>query len=213
MRRILRLRCRRGQSMVEFTLILPVMLFLILGMIEMGFLINHNVTTQTATRQGSRVGSVLVNGTSKCASTDTAAADMVDPQIIGAVEGALASPGSLTDPTQVQSIVIFGVKADGSSLGSNTWKYSAGGGPLLPGAAKPLDFKYSGGNWPAIGRCGAVTGALPNGGASRIGVKITYTYRFMTPLGAFMKAFSSGSITMTDETTMAMEPPTPCPSR
>jgi hypothetical protein len=209
MRRVLRLRSRRGQSVVEFTLILPVMMFLFLGMVEMGFAINHNVTTQTATRQGSRVGSVLVNGTNKCNSTDTAAADLVDPQIIGAVEGALVSPGSMTDPTQVQSIVIFGAKADGSSLGSNTWKYAPGGGPLLPGAGQPLDFKYFGGNWPAIGRCGAVTGPLPNGGAAQIGVRITYKYRFMTPLGAIIGAFSSGTITMTDETTMALEPPTP----
>jgi hypothetical protein len=39
-------------------------------------------------------------------------------------------------------------------------------------------------------------------------VRITYTYKFITPLGALVSMFTSAQITMTDQTVMAMEPPT-----
>ena len=122
MRRARPRRSERGQSFAEFTLILPVILAMVLGMIELGFAINNSTAIGTATRQGARVGSELVNG-AKIGSA------LVDPEIIGAVEGALISPGSPIDPSQVTSIQIFLANTDGSmSSNVNTWIYSAGGG-------------------------------------------------------------------------------------
>ena len=54
MRRLLWRRPQRGQSLVEFAMVLPVIMFLLLGMIEMGFAINHNTSIVTATRQGAQ---------------------------------------------------------------------------------------------------------------------------------------------------------------
>ncbi len=207
MRRLFGLRSRRGQSLVEFSLILPVIMFLLLGMVEMGFAINHNVAIQTATRQGARVGSILVNGDTKCNTGNATLANAVDPQIISAVEGALISPGTMVDKTQVTSIEIFGVSSSGTALGTGTnmFVYNSGTGHFVASGTT---------GWPAINRCGAVTGSLPNGGAPRIGVKITYNYRFITPLGSLLSTFggglfANGKITMTDQTTMALEPPKP----
>jgi membrane-associated protease RseP (regulator of RpoE activity) len=199
MRRIFGLHSKRGQSLVEFALILPVMMFLLLGMVEMGFAISHNVSIQTATRQGARVGSILVNGDTHCAPGNSAAlAATVDPGIIAAVEGALTSTGSSVDMSQVTSVEIFGVSSNGTALGTDKFKYDSVSKHFIANGAA---------GWPAVGRCGAVTGALPNGGAPRIGVKITYNYKFLTPLGSFLN--NNGQITMTDQTTMALEPPKP----
>ena len=206
MRRLFGLRSRRGQSLVEFSLILPVIMFLLLGMVEMGFAINHNVAIQTATRQGARVGSILVNGDTDCKTPhDATLANAVDPAIISAVEGALISPGSMVDETQVTSIEIFGLSSNGTALGTDLFVYNSGTGHFVASGTA---------GWPAINRCGAVTGSLPNGGATRIGVKITYNYRFITPLGSLLSVFggglfANGKITMTDQTTMALEPPKP----
>ncbi len=201
MTRALRRRSMRGQSLAEFTLILPVILVLVLGMLELGFAINHNTAIETATRQGARVGSELVNGSAACGGGVTAASQLVDPQIIGAVEGALVSPGSPVNPAQVQSIQIFLANADGSmSSKVNTWTYSYRGGPLLAGAAQNLDFVQSSANWDASTRCGTAP-------APSIGVRITYKYVFITPLGALLSMFTSAQITMTDQTVMALEPP------
>lgn len=207
MRRLFGLHSRRGQSLVEFALILPVIMFLLLGMIEMGFAVNHNVAIQTATRQGSRVGSILVNGDTKCYTGNTTLANAVDPAIISSVEGALTSPGSMVDETQVTSVEIFGVSPSGTAHGT--------GSDLFVYNSSTKHFVASGtAGWPAINRCGAVTGPLPNGGAPLIGVRITYNYRFVTPLGGLLSAFggglfANGKITMVDQTTMALEPPKP----
>ena len=212
MRRLRRLRSRRGQSLVEFALILPVLMFLVLGMVEMGFAISHDTSIVTATRQGARVGSELVDGTNrKGLNPQSAASDSVDPQIIGAVEGVLISPGSPVNISQVQSIQIFlADSTTGAITGSvNTWIPAPGhAGPLLPGSSPPeyLDFKpQSGGTWNTWTRSGAAT-------VQSIGGKITYTYQFITPLGSLIKMvggslFGSGTITMSDQTIMAMEPP------
>lgn len=213
MRRLLRMRSRRGQSLVEFALIMPIMMFLLLGMIEIGFAINHNTSIVTATRQGARVGAALVDGTThKGLGGVTPASQAVDAQIVGAVEGVLISPGSPVNISQIQSIEIF--KADPTTGGMtsfvNKWIPAPGhGGPLLPGSSPPqyLDFKSSSQAWDANTRSGAAT-------AQSLGVRITYTYSFITPLGGLISAlggslFSNGQITVTDQTIMAMEPPTP----
>jgi hypothetical protein len=213
MRRLFkRRRSERGQSVVEFALLVPLLMVMVMGMIEMGFAISHNTAIVTATRQGSRVASQMVNGSPihKCSDATAAGiagAATVDPLIIGAVEGALVSPGSPTSLAQVQSIEIFLATDTGGVSGGNinTWIPAPGAGPILPGSPAPgtkLDFKPSNSPWNATTRCGAAT-------AQNIGVRITYTYNFITPLGNLVASFSSAKITMTDQTVMAMEPPTP----
>jgi Flp pilus assembly protein TadG len=208
-----RFRSRRGQSAVEFALILPVIMFLMLGMIEMGFAISHNTSIVTATRQGARVGSELVNGSSLHHCGDSTNAATVDAQIIAATEGVLRSPGSQVSVAQVTSIVIFEVNESGALTGNqNTWISKVNGdgtpnGDFIPNTSTHLYFAYNGGNWAASTRCGSSP-------AHGIGVKITYTYKFVTPLGSVMAAvasnmFSGGTITMSDQTVMALEPPNP----
>jgi Flp pilus assembly protein TadG len=41
MKRLRLSRSARGQSVVEFAIVLPVILFLVLGMVEIGFAIDH----------------------------------------------------------------------------------------------------------------------------------------------------------------------------
>ena len=225
MRSLRRSSSSRGQSLVEFTLLLPVVLFLFLGMVEFGFAVSHNTSVETATRQGARVGSELVDGTNhKGTGGITAASLGVDDQIIAAVQGVLISPGSPVKIDQVQTIEIFSASDTGTVVNGYDDKWvpaydSTSGkpnGPAIPGSSPTelLSFKpdpasgnSNGGTWDASIRSGVST-------AQSIGVKITYTYKFITPLGAVMKAvgksvFPSGQITMSDQTIMAMEPPTP----
>jgi hypothetical protein len=219
-----RFRSSRGQSLVEFTLLLPVVLFLFLGMVEFGFAVSHNTSIVTATRQGARVGSELVDGTNHLGTGGITAASLgVDDQIIAAVQGVLISPGSPVKIAQVQTIEIFLASDTGTVVGGfdDKWipAYDSGGlpnGPAIPGSSPTalLSFKpdpasgnANGGTWDASTRSGVST-------AQSIGVKITYTYKFITPLGAVMSSvgksiFPSGQITMIDQTIMAMEPPTP----
>lgn len=190
---------QRGQALVEFSLILPIILVLVLSMAEIGFAIGHNMSLELATREGARVGASLANGggTPGCGGGQSPNAATVDPQIIASVERALTSPGSGVDITRVDYVHIFKANADGSENLVNTWTYSAGAGPVVGGIH--LDFIQGAVQWQACSR----NSALP---PPSIGVSISYRYRLITPLAVFTGLFGTNQITMTDETVMALEP-------
>jgi Flp pilus assembly protein TadG len=49
---------RRGQSLVEFALVIPIFLLLIMGVVDAGRLVYMNSTLSNAAREGARTGSV-----------------------------------------------------------------------------------------------------------------------------------------------------------
>ena len=52
---------RRGQSLVEFAISVPVFMLLLFGMLEFGFAFNHHLTLEYATREGARTGAALAD--------------------------------------------------------------------------------------------------------------------------------------------------------
>ncbi|MCX7903857.1 MAG: pilus assembly protein [Caloramator sp.] len=52
---------KKGQSLVEFAIILPVLVFIFFGIIEFGLIMNSYIVIQSASREGARVG--IVGGT------------------------------------------------------------------------------------------------------------------------------------------------------
>lgn len=58
MSKIFRSRNENGQTMVEFTLILPILCLVLFGVIQMGILFHAYITLTDATRAGARVAAV-----------------------------------------------------------------------------------------------------------------------------------------------------------
>lgn len=52
------LRNERGQALVEFALILPILLILIMGIVQFGLVLNAYITIENASREGARRGIV-----------------------------------------------------------------------------------------------------------------------------------------------------------
>lgn len=50
------LKNKKGQAMVEFAIILPILLLLIMGIIEFSLMLNSYLTIQNASREGARYG-------------------------------------------------------------------------------------------------------------------------------------------------------------
>jgi hypothetical protein len=208
---------QRGQSLVEFSLIVTVILLLLSGTLEFGLLFDQHMTLETATREGARVGSALTNGGGDlgCGTNQSPDAATVDPQIIAAIQRVLASPGSRVKPSEVTEIKIYKVKlgtsgspdTSGDQNGSgNTnasiWEYSVGNGPTVDGA--PLNFRMKPGTvdgWPACSRSNGTP-------TDSIGISLTYTYEMVTPLPSVLAFFGGGPLTLTisDRTVMAMNP-------
>ena len=134
----------------------------------------------------------------------------VDPLVIAAVERVLQSPGSQVVISKVSQIVIY--KAN-PTTGANdqgaqdVWTYSPGGGPIPLGSTDHLNFvdaSYPNGDaWKACSR----SNALPT--PNSIGVSLTYTYAFQTPLASIARFFGgsgSATLTLTDKTVMQLNP-------
>ena len=195
----------RGQSVVEFIVIVPIVAMLLLIMLEFGLAFNHRLTVGYATREGARIGAALAHGgATSCAVSDPA---LVDQQVIAATQRILKSPGSPIVMSDVNQIRIYKSDANGNQIGSlvNVWTYTPGAGPDIdPGApVDRLDFTQATVAWPA---CGRVNGTNPDS----IGVQVEYDYELTTPLRAAADFFGgenvSSTFDMTDETIMALNP-------
>jgi Flp pilus assembly protein TadG len=187
----------RGQSLVEFSMVVTVMMLLLLGMLEFGFIFDQHLTIEYSSREGARVGSALANGSSSipCA--------QVDQNVVAAVQRVLTSPGSRVDESRITSIRIYKSNASGTQTGTtyNQWIYSKAGGPAVDG--KALDFKNTTSNWSACGRSNTTTAP------DSIGVLVQYSYKPVTPLSAVMNFFGGpgpATIPISDKTVMALNP-------
>jgi hypothetical protein len=210
-----RRRCQAGQGLVEFAILVPAFLLILLGMLEFGFAFNHNLTLEYATREGARAGAAAANGTMKdssCVDSSTGVARPfgsadVDPLVIAAVQRVLKSPGSMVDMAQITKITIYQAKSDGTPVSgtSNDWPTTIGTGANVPCVypAQKMDFSApSSPPWPASGR---LNGATPDW----LGVSITYKYQFRSALGGILRFFGGSgvsSLQMTDRTVMALQP-------
>jgi Flp pilus assembly protein TadG len=85
--RILRGR-EGGQSLVEFALILTPLLFLLLGVIQFGFVFNAYVTVSTAAREAARSGSIYVyDRTLSRSVNDTARNERIRASLLASLNG------------------------------------------------------------------------------------------------------------------------------
>ena len=197
-------RADAGQGLTEFTIVMPIFLLLLVGMLEFGLAFSDRLTLSDATREGARVGAALATGSSTPCTGDPAG---VDTTLVASVQNILQSGGSGVDLAHVNSIKIFKANSQGHQVGGlvNTWIYTPGAGPDAdPGpGTEILDFSPSSVAWHACDR--------DNGSASpdSIGVSIDYDYHLKTPLAALMRLFGGsqpGAIDIVDSTVMALNP-------
>jgi hypothetical protein len=196
MRALGRLR-QRGQSLAEFSLILPIILGMAFSIAEFGVAYGTNMTLVEATREGARVGAVLANGSNSLGCPGAVGAASVDPQVILAVERALESPGSGIALAKIDWVDIYKSNASGGEAVVNRWTPAPGGGPTICGVK--LDFVQGAVGWPAASR----SSTLP---ADSLGVLIQYHYTLFTPLSVVTGLFGTRDITMVDSTVMDLEP-------
>ena len=191
----------RGQSLVEFSVSVPVFVLLLFGMLEFGFAFNHNMTLEYATREGARTGAALANGTTTvpCARV-VGVTPGVDDRIIASVQRVLTSPGSPVPANQISMIRIYRATTSDNSGNEDPGKVNVwvpGAGMTVDGV--PLKFTESTVGWSCSTRD---NGATPDS----IGVSLTYSYHLISPLGIFLGMTGSATFPMSDRTVMALNP-------
>jgi TadE-like protein len=191
-------RSEDAQGLIEFALILPpLLLILVFGLVEIGTVLSVAMTMSSATREGARVASAMVNGGGNlgCSAGQSPNAATVDPNIVAAVERVLVGNGSRITLADLSQIRIAKSTATGAETAGfiNTWNYQSNGGPVIDG--QQLDFVPGSQPWLACSR----NNAAP---ADSAVITVTYTYRGRTPLRMLIPFFNQ--FTMTDRTVMAM---------
>ncbi len=187
--------CERGQGLVEFAMLVPVFMLLLLGMLEFGTAFNHNLTLGYASREGARIGADLVNGGGPfgCATGQSPNAgtngEKVDQVIIEAVDRVLTSAGSPIDLSRVDRIRLFRPDKSGNDTlnQGNDWLYTAS--PYTLPDFTTVNFAPSGaGTFQACSRSSVIQSSGSTAGiVDSIGVSIDYTYQMVTPLGTTLQ--------------------------
>ena len=182
---------QRGQSLVEFGLVLTVMAVMLSAVLEFGLAVDADLALQAASREGARVAATLGNdgtqGICENAIADNATTG-VDAMIVQTVETSLSGAGLTLSTVKIW---IYLADVNGSPVGSKINNYAWNGSAFTSQDGHPYHA------------CGRADGTTPGGTYDSIGVKIQYTYTSSTGLLAI---FSSG-LTMTATAVMPIGPP------
>jgi Flp pilus assembly protein TadG len=125
MKRELRVRRKRGQSLAEMAVVIPVLIFLLMGGFDATVMIADKVTAGYAVRQGARLAAEI-GGVQTNPSCNTQA---IDKQIVYNV---LAVTRGLTSAIVLEIDIYAPSRADGSYVAGDPldqWTISAGGNP------------------------------------------------------------------------------------
>ena len=192
-----------GQALVEFALVIPLFLILLIGVIEFAFVFNTALGLNNATRVASLAAAEAGNTTG------------ADCPILNSIQTSIGVPMNLA---QIQSVTIF--KADpttGQSLGpEDVYAYDATAQSCsTSGATYSVNFQLppSPATYPATGseetggRCDVLEGCSTTVPLDYVGVSITYHYNYHTPLGNFLALPGWGSgFNLSWSNVMRMEP-------
>ena len=181
---------QRGQSLVEFVIVLPVLAVMLSAILEFGLAVDADLGLEAASREGARVAASLGNDGSQGVCPNTMADDAttgVDATIVQTVATSLSGAG--VDLSTVK-VWIYGAAANGSANTSiNKYGWTGSG--------------FASTNGHPYAACGRHDGTFGTGSYDTIAVQIQMTYTSSTGLLAI---FTSG-LPMTATCVMPIGPP------
>jgi hypothetical protein len=200
---------QRGQALIECGLFFTALIFLVLGTINVGTVLNDHVSIVYSVRQGARTAAVLGN---QGGTTGTAA----DCAVIGAIDAALNGMPNL----QIWEIVIYKAGANGKPVDNTTMDTYAGNAScaLVAGVAT-----INSGTCPTPAQivlqyaCGQ-QGYLPSARNNQpyvedsVGVMVVYTYTYQAPWIPFLGSFNSSDSSVYPVDPVALPSPLPTPT-
>jgi hypothetical protein len=183
-------REERGQALVEFALLLPLLLLLIVGVIEFSFVWNSRNTVLFASRDGS----MLAAEGGSLSGTDCLVLDRIERDIV--------SPARAI---RVQQVMIYWSDKNGGQIGSSVNAYDRTGSTTCDFGGTPITVPYTitTAGYPEANRCDVLAGCGgAHTGVDTIGVRITYEHQWLT---SFARLSGSG-VTFAETTATRLEP-------
>ncbi len=187
----------RGQSLVEFALVFPLFVVIMLGLIEFSFVFNAVLATNFSSRAAALLAAEAGNGIG---------ADCV---ILKSIEDEMTAPA---DKGRIVDVLIYRANPDGTPFGGGQqtrYVRSTTGTsctyPATPPVTITVPYVLSGvDGYPEANRCNTLAGC---GGQPMhtIGVRIQYSHTWKTPLSNWLPGGSTGW-TFSRQNAMRMEP-------
>jgi Flp pilus assembly protein TadG len=187
----------RGQAAVEFILVFPLFLFLLIAIIEFAFAFSTLNALSFAARDVARVG---VEGGDR---------QGTDCSMLQGLEGTF---GATSDRSGIAQVEIFWSDDAGNVLHGARNVYLRGGSlscTTVKGDSVTLPYTLQAGStYPenqrctVLAGCDALTPAHP--GVDTLGVRITYDYRWKTPLAGLLQM--APALTFQADQQMRIEP-------
>jgi Flp pilus assembly protein TadG len=184
-------RSEKGQAIVEFALLLPVLVLLIVGIVEFALVWNSRNTVLFASRDGSMIAA---EGGS-LAGTDCV--------VLQRIESDVVSPSTAL---RLRSVTIYWSDRNGDQIGPNQNVYTRSGSTSCTypdGNTITVPYTLTTAGYLESARCSVLAGC---GGShttvDTIGVRVTYQHFWAT---SFVR-FAGNSVTFTEATITRAEP-------
>jgi Flp pilus assembly protein TadG len=184
-------RSEKGQAIVEFAMLLPVFVLLIIGLIEFSLVWNSRNTVLFASRDGSMIAAEggSLYGT--------------DCVVLQRIESDVVSPSTAL---RIQEISIYWSDRNGDQIGSNQNIYTRTGSTSCTypdGNTITVPYTLATAGYVESARCSVLAGC---GGShtsvDTIGVRVTYQHFWLT---SFVR-FAGNSVTFTEASITRAEP-------
>ena len=184
-------RSEKGQAIVEFALLLPVLILLVVGLIEFSLVWNSRNTVLFASRDGSMLAAEGGNE------------DGTDCVVLQRIESDVYSPSTAL---RIQQVAVYWSDRNGDQIGSNQNVYSRSGSTSCTypdGNTITVPYTLTTAGYVESARCSTLAGS---GGShptvDTIGVRVTYQHFWATSL----VRFAGNSVTFSESTITRAEP-------
>lgn len=175
-----------GQSLVEFALVLPVLMLLVVGVMEFAMALNSWNTIFYASRDAAMIAA------------EGGATDGTDCVVLDRIERDVVAPAR---SVRIQSVAIYWSDRNGVQQGDDEHVYSRTGSTTctFAGSTVTVPYTVTTANYPTGERCDVLSGCGGgHSGPDNIGVRITYEHLWVTSI---VKSASAGArFTMTAAT-------------
>lgn len=189
---------RRGQSLVEFALVLPIFILVIIAFIEFAFAFSTLNTLNFVARDIAQYAA------------EAGDAQGADCSTLNLLENELSASSS---PTGLSTVLIYWSDGNGAVVGGAVNQYSRTGSLTctdVNGVSLTLPYTAVSTTYVDTTRCTVLLGcpsppaAVNHPTLDTIGVKLTYTYNWKTPLATLLTFTSAPVFTSTQQ--VRMEP-------
>jgi Flp pilus assembly protein TadG len=177
---------------VEFALVFPVFLVILLGVIEFAFVMNAFASIGFATRDAALAAAEAGNSSS------------ADCSILRALDSSITPP---TNNARVSEVRVFKSDTNGRALGPvNIYdRNGVTSCPLADGTPATVQYHQVSSSYPETSRCNELQGCKVQTSVDTIGVQISYVYGWVTPLHLLLPMSGPG-YTIVKSNAMRMEP-------